>query len=198
MALAGVKPDGLTLRLVGELFRTYIVAEADDVLYLLDKHAAHERILYERMDKTGAAGAQQLLAPVSVTLSAEEKNALLQAREQLLATGLEVEDFGGNAVLVRAVPADIAPGDVADLAVELGRRLALNARDSTSEKREWVLHSMACRAAVKGGDKTPAAELLLLAKQIISGEVPPFCPHGRPVVLKITRKELERQFGRLG
>ncbi|MGD9559654.1 MAG: DNA mismatch repair endonuclease MutL [Oscillospiraceae bacterium] len=187
------------LRPVGEVFKTYLVVEVGDKLCLIDKHAAHERMLYEKLAaQSGPAAAQQLLAPLSVNLGAEEKNALLQSGEQLARLGMAVEDFGGGTVLVRSVPADIEPDDVEDLLLELAQRLALNANDGSSEKREWVLHSMACRAAVKAGDKTPDAQLLALAQAIMAGQVPPFCPHGRPVVLEITRKELEKQFGRLG
>ena len=100
-------------------------------------------------------------------------------------------------MLVRAVPADVPPNDVEELLVELADRLAAGSRDAVSEKTEWVLHSIACRAAVKAGDRTGAQEMVALAQKILDGSVPPFCPHGRPCVLKITRKELEKQFGRL-
>ena len=188
-----------TLQLVGEIFKTYIVAQMGDTLCMIDKHAAHERILYEEIAASrGQAAAQQLLTPVSVALSAAEKNALLQNEETLQDVGIEVADFGGNTVLVRGVPSDVEVADVEDLVVEVAQRLSVNARDSLNRRTEWVMHSIACRAAVKGGDKTSPVEMLSLAQDILSGVVPPFCPHGRPVVLEITRKELERQFGRLG
>ena len=111
--------------------------------------------------------------------------------------GIEAEDFGGSTVVVRAVPADVPVDDVEDMIVELAAKLADGGRDALREKTEWVLHSIACRAAIKAGDRTNAAEMLALAQRIMDGTVPPFCPHGRPCVLKITRKELEKQFGRL-
>ena len=188
-----------SLRLVGELFHTYIVAESGNALCMIDKHAAHERILYEKLIKeANQTDAQQLLAPVTVTLSAAEKNALLQNTQALEAAGIEVEDFGGNGVLVRSVPANFDVGNITDLVVEVADRLTVNAKDTASEKTEWVLHSVACRSAIKAGDKTPPEQLLKLAEDILAGIIPPFCPHGRPVVLEITRKELEKQFGRLG
>ncbi|MDL2214133.1 DNA mismatch repair endonuclease MutL [Clostridia bacterium OttesenSCG-928-O13] len=191
--------DSLSLRLLGEVFKTYILAEFNDTLCLIDKHAAHERILYEEVAAArGTAAAQQLLTPVNVTLSAAEKNALLQNEEALKEVGIEVDDFGGNSVVVRGVPADLEVTDVEDLVVEVAQRLSINAKDNLDEKSEWVMHSIACRAAVKAGDRTTPMEMLALAKDILSGAVPPFCPHGRPVVLEITRKELEKQFGRLG
>ena len=100
-------------------------------------------------------------------------------------------------VFLRSVPADVEQGSAEDLLVELADKLSKGSRDALSEKTEWVLHSISCRAAIKAGDKTSPQELMALAEKILSGEVPPFCPHGRPCVLKITRKELEKQFGRL-
>ena len=139
-----------------------------------------------------------LLYPVTVQVSAREKQALLEAQELLLKSGLEVDDFGSGAVAVRAVPGDIEEHDVQNLVIEVANRLMANPNDTMSEKTEWVLHSIACRAAIKAGDKTPPEQLLHLARRVLDGEIPPFCPHGRPVVLKITQKELEKQFGRQG
>ena len=188
-----------SLRFVGEVFDTYIVTQRGNDMCLLDKHAAHERIIYESLAASyGKVSSQMLLVPVTVQLSAEEKDALVQSEMLLQDSGLEVEDFGGNSVVVRAVPADVVPEDVEDLVVELASRLVSNPRYTTSEKTEWVLHSIACRAAIKAGDKTHAAQLLRLAEDVLDGRVPPFCPHGRPIVLKITKKELEKQFGRQG
>ncbi len=193
------KQETPPLRLVGEVFRTYIVAERGDVMCLIDKHAAHERMIYEQLVAArGDTDAQQLLAPVAVALSAAGKNALLESTQALAAAGIEAEDFGGNEVLVRSVPADVEQADIAGLVEEVAGRLVLNSRDALNEKTEWVYHSVACRAAVKAGDKTRPEELLRLAQEILEGRIPPFCPHGRPVVLEIPKKELEKQFGRLG
>ncbi|MEG2286944.1 MAG: DNA mismatch repair endonuclease MutL [Ruthenibacterium sp.] len=187
------------LLFVGEVFDTYIITQRGSDLCFIDKHAAHERILYEKLMKTyGSVSSQMLLCPVTVQLSAEEKNAVLQNDALLADSGVELEDFGGNAVVVRAVPGDVVPDDVENLVIELADRMVHNPRDTTSEKTQWVLHSIACRAAVKGGDKTHAAQLLRLAEDVLDGCIPPFCPHGRPIVLKVTKKELEKQFGRQG
>lgn len=185
------------LRFVGEVFNTYIVAQRGTDLCFIDKHAAHERILYEALAQNyGSVSSQMLLCPVTVQLSADEKNALLQNETLLTDSGVEVDDFGGNAVVVRAVPADVVPDDVQNLIIELADRMVHNQRDTTSEKTQWVLHSIACRAAVKAGDKSHQAQLLKLAQEVLDGAIPPFCPHGRPVILKVTKKELEKQFGR--
>ena len=191
-------PASLPLRVVGEVFKTYIITERNNELCLIDKHAAHERILFEQLAKDyGSVPSQMLLVPVQVNLSAEEKQALLAHQELLQNSGVEVDDYGGFTVVVRAVPADVPVDDVGDMVLELANHLLNGGRDALREKTEWVLHSIACRAAIKAGDRTTTDEMLALAQKIMDGSVPPFCPHGRPCVLKLTRKELEKQFGRL-
>lgn len=191
-------PASMPLRVVGEVFKTYIITERNNELCLIDKHAAHERILFEQLAKDyGSVPSQMLLVPVQVNLSAEEKQALLAHQELLQNSGVEVDDYGGFTVVVRAVPADVPVDDVGDMVLELANHLLNGGRDALREKTEWVLHSIACRAAIKAGDRTTTDEMLALAQKIMDGSVPPFCPHGRPCVLKLTRKELEKQFGRL-
>ena len=172
--------------MVGEVFRTYIVAERGSTLCLIDKHAAHERAIYEKLvaglDETTPG--QMLLAPVTVRLSAEEKEVLLQNAELLGRSGLEVEDFGGTSVVVRTIPADVEAENAEDLVVELAGGLAADPRQARSEKAQ--------------GDKTPVQQLVQLAQDVLDGKIPPFCPHGRPVVLEVPQKELEKQFGRQG
>ena len=186
------------LEYVGELFRTYILAQRGDEVCVIDKHAAHERQLFEKLAADyGSVPGQLLLQPLAVNLGAAEKQALLDNLPLLENAGLEVEDFGGTTVLLRTVPADVEPQNAEELLVELADKLAKGSRDALNERTEWVLHSIACRAAVKAGDRSSPQELMALAEKILSGQVPPFCPHGRPCVLKLTRKELEKQFGRI-
>ena len=186
------------LRYVGEVFRTYILAERGDELCLIDKHAAHESQLYEKLAANyGNVPSQMLLEPAAIDLAAEEKQALLDNIPLLENAGLEIADFGGNTVVLRAVPADVEPQNAESLLVEIANKLLKGGHDALNEHTEWVLHSISCRAAIKAGDKSSPQELLALAEKILSGEVPPFCPHGRPCVLKLTRKELEKQFGRI-
>ena len=186
------------LRYVGEVFRTYVLAERGDELCLIDKHAAHERQLYEKLAANyGNVPSQMLLEPAAIDLAAEEKQALLDNIPLLENAGLEIADFGGNTVVLRAVPADVEPQNAESLLVEIANKLLKGGHDALNEHTEWVLHSISCRAAIKAGDKSSPQELLALAEKILSGEVPPFCPHGRPCVLKLTRKELEKQFGRI-
>lgn len=191
--------DENRLRIAGELFETYIVAQNDTHCCLIDKHAAHERILYEELlAQRTKPDAQQLLAPVTVTLGAAEKNALIENAALIQDIGFDVEDFGGSAVAIRAVPADVEVRSVESLITDMAHRMAINPGDTTDEKTEWILHSMACRAAVKAGDRLPTEAMLQLAEDIVKGDITPFCPHGRPVVMELSKKELEKRFGRLG
>ena len=186
------------LHYVGEVFKTYILAERGDELCLIDKHAAHERQLFEKLAANyGSVPSQMLLEPVAIDLVAEEKQALLDNVPLLENVGLEIADFGGNTVVLRAVPADVEPQNAESLLIEIANKLLKGGHDALNEHTEWVLHSISCRAAIKAGDKSSPQELMALAEKILSGEVPPFCPHGRPCVLKLTRKELEKQFGRI-
>ncbi|MGN0707155.1 MAG: DNA mismatch repair endonuclease MutL [Faecalibacterium sp.] len=193
------EPEGPEpLRYVGEIFRTYLLAQRGEELCLIDKHAAHERQLYEKLAASyGNVASQMLLEPCAVDLAPEEKQALLDNLPLLENAGVEIDDFGGNTVVLRAVPADVEPENVEMLLVELADKFRKGSRDALNERTEWVLHSIACRAAVKAGDRSSPQELMALAEKILSGEIPPFCPHGRPCVLKLTRKELEKQFGRI-
>ena len=186
------------LRYVGEVFRTYILAERGDELCLIDKHAAHERQLYEKLAANyGNVPSQMLLEPTAIDLSAEEKQALLDHVPLLENAGLEICLLYTSDAALRAVPADVEPQNAESLLVEIANKLLKGGHDALNEHTEWVLHSISCRAAIKAGDKSSPQELLALAEKILSGEVPPFCPHGRPCVLKLTRKELEKQFGRI-
>ena len=160
------------LRYVGEIFRTYILAERGDEICIIDKHAAHERQLFEKLAAHyGDVPSQLLLEPLVVELSAEEKTALLTNLDLLESAGLEVSDFGGSSVCLRSVPADVEQGSAEDLLVELAAKLAHGSRDALNERTEWVLHSISCRAAIKAGDHTSPQELMALAEKILSGEV---------------------------
>ena len=196
-AMEGVK-DAEPLTYVGEAFQTYIIVQRGDELCLIDKHAAHERQLYEKLSASYRnVPSQMLLSPLPVSLSAEEKQALLDNIRLLENAGIEAEDFGGSTMLLRAVPSDVEQADAEDMLVEIADKLARGSREALSDRTEWVLQSIACRAAVKAGDPNTPRELMALAEKVLSGQIPPFCPHGRPCVLKLTRKELEKQFGRI-
>ena len=182
-------------RIAGEVLHTYIVCESGDgVVWLIDKHAAHERINFDRLMASQEPPMRQtLLVPVAVEPGREEAALLLENLPQLEHLGFACEDFGDGAILVREVPADIDPADTAATLEELAEDLRTGR--STDERRENLLHTMACKAAIKGGWTSDPAELRVLVDKVPSGEVR-FCPHGRPVAVKHTKYELEKMFKR--
>ncbi len=183
-------------KFVGEAFGTYIIVQRGDSLVFYDKHAVHERLLYEKLKKQGGASfSQMLLEPVTVTLSKEEYSAVLESRDACARAGFELEDFGGGAVLVRSAPMALAGGDVAGAVEEIAGYLAENRSDLTTRKLDWLYHNIACRAAVKAGDPASPRELMDLVRRAERQDVR-YCPHGRPVSFVLMRGELERRFGR--
>ncbi len=186
-----------TVRYIGELFATYLLAEMDGSLYVIDKHAAHERLLYNQLIASEHADSQQLLAPLSVTLSREEYAALMTYTEELTKVGFEVEEFGGREVLIRAVPMLLSGCDIAAVIREIAGGFAEGARTVRSSALDWIYHSTACRAAVKAGDESRPAELAKFAERVLYHDDLRTCPHGRPVCFSLTKQEIEKQFGRI-
>ena len=192
----GLEPAGeAPWRVAGEVLRTYIVCEDEGgCVWLIDKHAAHERINFDRLKAALEPPMRQtLLTPAAVELGKEDGALLLENLPLLEEFGFACEDFGGGSVLVREVPADIDAGDVTATLEEIASRLREGR--SLAERRENLLHTMACKAAVKGGWKSDPAELRALVEKVQSGEVR-YCPHGRPVAVKLTKYELEKMFKR--
>ncbi|WP_322182476.1 DNA mismatch repair endonuclease MutL [Neglectibacter caecimuris] len=185
-------------RILGEAFGTYILVEySREELMFIDKHAAHERLLYEKLKQQGQSGeAQALLEPVPVTLDKEEYSAVLARQEELLSAGFEVEDFGRGTVLIRSVPLLLDGSDAAASIMEIAGYLASSKKDFTTEHMDWVYHNVACRAAMKAGDTTTREELISLAEELEKNPQVRYCPHGRPVYILLKRREIERQFGR--
>jgi len=184
------------IKVVGEIFNTYILCQTQDSLVIIDKHAAHERLLYEKLKKTQNSDNQMLLAPVGVNLSAAEKEAVMNNIELLEENGFIIEDMGLNGVMVRAVPLNITNDDPQSLIEEIAHNLSEGDGSPVTEKQEWILHSVACRSAIKAGDKATETELKRLINDIKTEKIPLYCPHGRPVIISLTQKEIERQFGR--
>lgn len=185
------------IQVLGELFKTYIVTQMGESLFIIDKHAAHERILYNRLKAQARVDEQMLLSPVAVTVSREEHSALLEAVAELKTAGITLEDFGGQCVLVRTFPMILSGTDIDSTIREIAAGFVGGSREVQSSKLDWIYHSSACRAAVKAGDNARPAELLELAKQVLLDDAVRYCPHGRPVCVEMTRKELEKQFGRI-
>lgn len=184
------------IRVIGEAFKTYVLCEQGDELILLDKHAAHERILYEELKRTEEPRQQLLLVPEPVRLSREEYAAIMENIPLLQKAGYDVDDFGGSSVMVRALPVFLSGADVKSLMAELAGGFMDHRRSALPERLDWLYHSVACRAAVKAGDHSEPAELESLANRVLSGRDIMYCPHGRPVAVRLTRGELEKQFGR--
>ena len=183
-------------RLAGEIFQTYLLVEQGDVVHLIDKHAAHERMHFDRMKAADYQPmAQSLLAPVVFTPAPEEGEALLANLPLLARFGFLCEDFGGGALVVRAVPDYLDPGQAEGALTELAGQLLAGSGADPQAARDALLHTMACKAAVKGGQRNSRQELLVVARAVMTGDVK-YCPHGRPVAITLTKGELEKQFKR--
>ena len=195
-----VKPvfDEEEFHLVGEAFKTYIICEYKGKMVIIDKHAAHERIIYEKLKSENAERTPQLLLlPVTVTLSKEEYSAVLENLELINSAGFDAEDFGNGCVIVRECPMEISADDVQDVICEIAGRFVEKKQDVMFEKLDWIFHSVACRSAIKAGNFTSRLEMERFAKQLLSMPDIRYCPHGRPVLIEMTQRELEKNFGRI-
>ncbi len=187
----------LDIKYIGEAFATYIIVSVKDSLYLIDKHAAHERINFEKLKNDLEITSQMLVSPVSVTLVKEEFEAIISNTELLEKTGFIVEDFGGSTVVVRAVPAILDGEDVNTLISEVAETLRQTG-SPLSKKIDDILHSIACKSAIKAGNITSKEELEKLAIKVLTTKSLMYCPHGRPIAFELKRSQIEKQFGRLG
>ena len=183
-------------RLAGEVLNTYLIVEQGENVFFIDKHAAHERINFDRMKEAGYTPmVQTLLVPEIFTPSPEEGAVLLDNLPLLARFGFACEDFGGGALAVREVPDYLPPGGAAAALSEIAEALLAGASADPESARDAVLHTMSCKAAIKGGQKNSREELMVVARAVVSGQVK-YCPHGRPVAITLTKKELEKQFKR--
>ena len=183
-------------KIAGELFRTYVLVEQGDKVLLIDKHAAHERMNFDRMKAQGYKPMMQtLLTPVTFTPAAEERSVLADNLPLLAEFGFEVEEFGTSTLIVRQAPFDVEEGDIVSTLTEIAVKLLSAGRADPDAARDEVLHTMACKAAIKGGWKSGPQELERVVQAVMDGSVK-YCPHGRPVAIELTKKELEKQFKR--
>ena len=190
-------PKQIPWRMVGELYRSYILVEQGDNAFLIDKHAAHERILFEKLrENPTEITSQALLAPAAVRLRADAAAQLLSQTNLLTQLGFEIEEFGENTILVRQVPMDLSEGDIADTLMQMADDLLSGRGEDRDSVRDELLHTMACKAAIKAGWKTDDKELLALVSQVMSREDLKYCPHGRPICITLSKKQLEKQFKR--
>ncbi len=190
-------PEVLPWRMVGELYQSYILIEQGDTAFLIDKHAAHERILFEKLKANQEKiSAQSLLTPLPCRLPPESAGQLLENRELLLELGFEIDEFGDSTVLLRQIPMDLSIDDAADALESLAADLLRGRRAQRDTVRDELLHTVACKAAIKAGWHTDEKELLVLAKQVMEREDLKYCPHGRPICISLDKKQLEKQFKR--
>lgn len=182
--------------LIGEAFLTYIVVQMGDSVFMIDKHAAHERILFNELKSNQGVAVQALLTPVTAVLPREEYSVVIQNTEELSKAGFEIEDFGNSTVRILSVPSALTASDAQALIGELAESLMKN-HSAEVEKLDDLYHTVACKAAIKAGSRTTPLEMQNLAERVLYSKDIMYCPHGRPVAFEIKRRELEKQFGRI-
>jgi len=193
-SIEGARAD---FRLIGEAMKTYIIVETGNEILLIDKHAAHERMIFDALKAQGLKiMSQSLLVPATVRLPADEIELLEQNAEALAKLGFEIEPYGTDSVILRGVPADTDAADAAPMLEEICGKLRKHASLSQGEALDEILHTVACKAAVKAGWNTADDELTEIVKAVVSGKVR-YCPHGRPVSITLTKKQLDKEFSRI-
>ena len=190
-------PQEIPWRMVGELYNSYILVEQGEEAYLIDKHAAHERILFEKLKANQEAiSSQALLTPVPCRLSPEAAAILLASTELLEELGFEIDPFGDNKILLRQIPMDLDPDEAAETIEAIAADLLAGRREKKENVRDEALHTVACKAAIKAGWVTDPRELSALVEQVMAREDLKHCPHGRPICITLSKKQLEKQFKR--
>ncbi|MDE6593609.1 MAG: DNA mismatch repair protein MutL, partial [Oscillospiraceae bacterium] len=197
-ARAEEKKEAEFFRYIGEAFKNYIIAETEDGVLIVDKHAAHERIRFERL-RTGRENltAQMLLEPVELALDYGEYDALMKNLRVCADCGFDIKPLAAPKVLIRGIPSILDRNDAEDIVTELAGNFAAHRHDPLPEILDDMYHTMACRGAIKANDITSADELTDLLRQVLADERVRYCPHGRPVMFKLTKRELEKQFKRI-
>lgn len=187
------------LRFLGEAFDTYIIVEKNDSeILIIDKHAAHERIIYEKLKANAdKQNVQYLLAPVTVTLDKTDYDAAISNLDMFAKCSFDVEDFGNGTLLVRSAPQYLAATEIADCIAEMSGYIASGKKDIYAEKMDWFYHNVSCRSAIKAGNKSTVQELMNIAWTLEKNPQIKYCPHGRPICIVMTKYEIEKQFGRL-
>ena len=190
-------PTEIPWRIVGELYQSYILVEQGEDAFLIDKHAAHERILFEKLKANQETiSAQTLLTPIPCHLSPEAAAELLTNSSMLDSLGFEVSEFGENTILLRQIPMDLEPDEAADAIETIAANLLNGRRENRDTVRDEVLHTVACKAAIKAGWRTDQKEIAALVRQVMVRDDLKYCPHGRPICISLSKKQLEKQFKR--
>ncbi len=184
---------------IGEAFSTYLILEyGDDRLMFIDKHAAHERLIYEKLkQKKQDTSAQFLLEPVTLTMDKGDCEAVLENRELLSEAGFEVEEFGRGMILIRAVPLLLEQLEITETFLEIAQYLKTHKKLILSEKMEWIYQNTACRAAIKAGNRNKPEELIELVLELERHPEVKYCPHGRPIYFFLSKSEIEKNFKRI-
>lgn len=198
-ALTELPKEQTKLRFLGEAFNTYIIVEKNDnEVLIIDKHAAHERIIYEKLKAdSGSANVQYLLTPITVTLDKIDYDAAVSNLDMFAKCSFDVEDFGNGTLLVRSAPQYLAATEIADCITEMSGYIASGKKDIYTEKMDWFYHNVSCRSAIKAGNKSTVQELMNIAWTLEKNPQIKYCPHGRPICIVMTKYEIEKQFGRL-
>lgn len=198
-ALTELPKEQTKLRFLGEAFNTYIIVEKNDnEVLIIDKHAAHERIIYEKLKAdSGSANVQYLLTPITVTLDKIDYDAAVSNLDMFAKCSFDVEDFGNGTLLVRSAPQYLAATEIADCITEMSGYIASGKKDIYTEKMDWFYHNVSCRSAIKAGNKSTVQELMDIAWTFEKNPQIKYCPHGRPICIVMTKYEIEKQFGRL-
>ena len=191
-------PDSAPMKVVGELFSTYIVAEADDNMILIDKHAAHERLIYERLkEENSEMDRQLLLSPVVIHLSKENHAVICENTDVFAKAGFMLEDFGSFSVAIREIPVVVKESDIESIVIEIADSIIKHKSSDSFEYLDRLYHSIACRSAIKANDRSFLTELEALVEKLIANPDVRYCPHGRPIYISMSKRELEKQFGRI-
>ncbi len=190
-------PEAISYRIIGEAFDTYFLVEEGEDLYLIDKHAAHERILFEKLRAEQLPiMSQSLVNPLLCAIAREEAAVILENRALFARCGFGIEEGEGGNVVLREIPADVDPQDARESLSQLAARLQDGCPAQPEALRDELLHTIACKAAIKAGWHTDPVEREALVRQVLEREDLKYCPHGRPICVRLTKKQIERQFGR--
>ena len=186
------------IKIIGEAFTTYIIAQIDDELLLIDKHAAHERYIFEKIKNDNTMlNTQLLLEPFEILLSYEEYDAFITNKDIINNLGFSFNEFEGTKIVIDGIPTVLNNTDISDLIPELAINLIMHKKNPSNNVFDELFHSIACKSAIKANDKSDKLELLSLVKKIYNDNNIKYCPHGRPVLIKLTKKEIEKQFKRV-
>ncbi len=186
------------MNILGEIFKCYIVIEYGGKMIMVDKHAAHERIIFERLKSNkDENNSQILLEPKVVQMEKNEYSTVVENLDLLSKAGFDIDDFGAGSVIVRSAPMYIEPHEIPDTILEMAEYIGNNKKDIDSKKLDWLYHNIACRAAVKAGNKSSKDEIIMLIKALIENPEVKYCPHGRPIFIDFSKKFIEKQFGRI-